>query len=369
MRTVVLHRVTKRYGRTEAVRSLELTCPAGEVTVLLGHSGAGKTSVLRMIAGLETIDAGEVRIGGVVVNELAPRDRRVSMAFESYALHPQLTVFDNIAFSLRIAPEGVRLGRGELDRRVREVADLLEIGPLLSRLPRQLSGGQRQRVALGRALVREASAHLLDEPIAHLDAKLRHQLLATLKHVQKSRGMTTLWTTPDQLEAMAVADHLAILRDGALQQVGPSEEVYRRPRNRFVAAAVGDPAMNFVAARVRRRDGTLTLDAGGVPLPAPVSLDALLAPLGSDGTIRLGIRPGDIGMRRAPTGDSGLAGEVLLHESFGAYGVTTVRALGVEMKVKTASAVEYRPGTAVSLALDPGRYYLFHLETGEALGP
>jgi len=368
MPTVVLHRVTKRYGGREAVRDLGLTCPAGDVTVLLGASGAGKTTVLRMIAGLDTVDAGEVMIGGTIVNELAPRDRRVSMAFENYALYPQLTVFDNIAFSLRIAPGGARPERGELERRVREVAELLDIGPLLPRLPRQLSGGQRQRVALGRALVRDAAAHLLDEPIAHLDAKLRHQLLATLKHFQKSREMTTLWTTPDQLEAMAVADRVAVLRDGRLEQIGPPQEVYRRPRNQFVAAALGDPAMNVVVARVRREEGKPTLQAGDVTLPAPATLDGVLARLGGEGPVRLGIRPSDIGIGPAPTGMPGLPAEVLLQEPFGAYDVTTVRALGIEMKVKSASAAPYRPGAAVSLALDPGRYYFFHPETGETLG-
>ncbi len=369
MRSVVLHRVTKRYGRTEAVRNLDLTCPAGEVTVLLGHSGAGKTSILRVVAGLETVEVGEVVIGGAVVNELAPRDRHVSMAFESYALHPELTVFENIAFSLRIARAGGRPGPGELDRRVREVAELLEITPLLTRRPRELSGGQRQRVALGRALVREAGAHLLDEPIAHLDAKLRYQLLATLKHFQKSRGMTTLWTTPDQLEAMAVADRLAVLRDGSLEQIGPPEEIYRRPRTQFVAALLGDPSMNFVAARVRPGGGGFTLEAGGVGLPVAAGLEGVLARLGGEGAVRLGVRPSDIDLRPAQMGSAGLAAEVLLYEPFGRYGVTTVRAFGADLKVKTPGAAEYLPGTGVSLVLDPARYCFFHPETGEALGP
>src|SRR5262245_57713461 len=317
MRSVVLERVTKRYGRTEAVRNLDLTCPAGEVTVILGHSGAGKTTILRLIAGLETVEAGEILIDGAHVTELAPRDRHVSMAFESYALYPELTVFDNIAFSLRIARSGGRPAPAALDGRVREVADLLEITPLLTRRPRELSGGQRQRVGLGRALVREAGAHLLDEPIAHLDAKLRYQLLATLKHFQKSRGMTTLWTTPDQLEAMAVADRLAVLRDGTLEQVGPPEEIYRRPRNQFVAGLLGDPAMNFVAARIRPGGSGLALEASGVTLPAADGLERLLTRLGGEGTVRLGLRPSEMVLRPPPSGGTGLAAEVLLHEPFG----------------------------------------------------
>jgi multiple sugar transport system ATP-binding protein len=193
--------------------------------------------------------------------------------------------------------------------------------------------------------------------------------VATLKHFQKSRGMTTLWTTPDQLEAMAVADRLAVLRDGALQQLGPPEEVYRRPRNQFVAAMVGEPAMNFVAARARHCDGGFTFEAGGVALPAPAALDGVLARLGGEGAVHLGIRPSDIRIRPVPSDDAGLPGEVLFYEPFGGYGATTVRALGVDMKVKTAGAAEYRAGTAVSLVLDPARFYLFHPETGEALQP
>jgi ABC-type sugar transport system ATPase subunit len=369
VRSVVLHQVTKRYGRTEAVRSLDLTCPAGEVTVLLGHSGAGKTTILRVIAGLETVEVGEVVIGDTLVNELAPRDRHVSMAFESYALYPELTVFDNIAFPLRIARAGGRPTPGELDRRVREVAGLLEIAPLLTRRPRELSGGQRQRVALGRALVREAGAHLLDEPIAHLDAKLRYQLLATLKHFQKSRGMTTLWTTPDQLEAMAVADRLAILRDGAIEQIGPPEEVYRRPRNQFVAGLLGEPSMNFVAARIRPGGVSFTLEASGLALPVAAGLEGVLARLGGEGAVCLGLRPSDLDLRPSPAGGTGLAAEVLLYEPFGRYGVATVRALGVDLKVKTAGGTEYRPGTTLSLVLDPRRYRFFHPETGETLAP
>lgn len=368
MGSIVLKRVSKRYGRTEALKGVELTCEAGELTVLLGHSGAGKTSLLRVVAGLETVEEGEVWIDGAVVNDLPPRARGVSMVFESYALYPQATVFNNIAFSLRVSGGGKKVPREEIHRRVREMADLLEIGHLLDRLPRQLSGGQRQRVALGRALVREAAAHLMDEPIAHLDAKLRHQLRATLKHLQKERGMTTVWTTPDQMEAMAIGDRIAVLNRGVIEQVGPPTDLYARPRNEFVARSLGEPPMNFLPAEIRRTGDSWSLRVEGASLPLSSEAAGRLAGGKGDGRVAVGIRPGDIALHPGPVPGGALEGEVLLFELLGQYSVFTVRTREKELKVKTARQADYPAGTRVWLVPDPGRYYFFHPQTGKAVG-
>ncbi|HKY11923.1 MAG TPA: ATP-binding cassette domain-containing protein, partial [Gaiellaceae bacterium] len=226
---------------TRAVSDLTLQTQDGEFMVLVGPSGCGKTTALRMVAGLEDISEGEIKIGDRVVNEVPSRDRDIAMVFQSYALYPHLTVYDNIAFSLRLRKEK----KAEIDRRVREAARILDLEPFLDKKPRALSGGQRQRVAMGRAIVRQPAAFLMDEPLSNLDAKLRVQMRAEISRLQRNLGVTTIYVTHDQVEAMTMGDRVAVMRRGELQQVAPPQDLYDHPLNLFVGGFIGSPAMNL----------------------------------------------------------------------------------------------------------------------------
>ncbi len=253
MADVVTQSLTKRFGKTVAVDQLSFACQDGELFVLLGPSGAGKTTTLNLIAGLVEPTSGKIFIGGRDAATLEPGDRDVAMAFESYALYPHFSVYENLAFPLRSPRTAGRYTPKALDERVRAIAGMLEIDELLGRMPTQLSGGQKQRVALGRALVREPAVFLLDEPIAHLDAKLRNRMHAELRRIQKQLGTTTIYATPDYAEAMAMADRLAVAHEGRAVQVGPPLEVYFNPANEFVARFMGDPPMNFFDCEIVSR--------------------------------------------------------------------------------------------------------------------
>jgi ABC-type sugar transport system ATPase subunit len=265
--SVSFRSVSKRFGSVEAVRSLSLEVRDGELMVLVGPSGSGKTTALRMLAGLEAVDAGEIAIDGQVVNAVAPRERDVAMVFQDYALYPQMTVRDNMAFPLRRRG----LPRSEVVRRVAETCRTLGLEELLDRRPRELSGGQQQRVALGRALVREPRVLLMDEPLSNLDAPLRVQARGEIRRLQQEVGTTTIYVTHDQLEALTLGDRLAVLNDGALEQVGTPEEVYDRPANRFVGGFIGSPPMSFL-----RWDGELV---GVRPEHVRPWADGLLGPI------------------------------------------------------------------------------------------
>src|SRR3954471_23174705 len=249
MAPVEFDRVTKRFDAVEAVRELTLAARDGEFLVLVGPSGSGKTTALRMLAGLESVTEGEIRIGQRVVNRVAPRERDIAMVFQDYALYPQMTVYDNLAFALRRR----KTAKQQIDERVRRAAGALELDELLERRPRQLSGGQQQRVALGRALVRDPQVFLMDEPLSNLDAKLRVQTRGEIKRLQQEIGTTTVYVTHDQVEAMTMGDRIAVMNHGRLEQVGTPEEVYDRPANRFVAGFIGSPSMSF--APVEALDG------------------------------------------------------------------------------------------------------------------
>jgi multiple sugar transport system ATP-binding protein len=244
MAKVTFDEVTKRFDRTTAVDGLSLEIADGEFLVLVGPSGCGKSTALRMLAGLEEITEGRILIGERVVNNVSPAARDVAMVFQSYALYPHMTVYDNLAFSLR----NLKVPKPDIDERVRRAAEILEMADLLKRKPRQLSGGQRQRVALGRAIVREPAAFLMDEPLSNLDAALRVQTRAEILKLQRRLGTTTIYVTHDQVEAMTMGDRIAVMRAGVLQQVGTPEALYTRPRNVFVARFIGSPAMNIVPA-------------------------------------------------------------------------------------------------------------------------
>ena len=305
MAQIVLDSVTKRYASgPPAVNELDLAIKDGEFMVFVGPSGCGKSTALRMIAGLEAITAGEVRIGDRVVNDVPPKDRDIAMVFQNYALYPHMTVRDNMAFGLKLA----KVDRSEMDRRVKEAARILGLEEFLDRKPRALSGGQRQRVAMGRAIVREPQAFLMDEPLSNLDAKLRVQMRSEIARIQDNLDVTTIYVTHDQVEAMTMGDRVAVLRKGELQQVGSPEELFARPVNLFVAGFIGSPAMNFVATRLQRSNGGGTLDVGGQTLEVPASTFSKRPDLQRflDEEVILGIRPQDF-EAASFAGDSGLA--------------------------------------------------------------
>src|SRR5690349_10919712 len=261
MASITLSSVTKRYrDGTLAVRGVDLEIADGEFMILVGPSGCGKTTLLRMIAGLEAITAGEVVVDGVVVNDLTPRKRDMAMVFQNYALYPHMTVARNMGFALR--RQGVQAE--EIERKVQETAELLGISDQLERKPANLSGGQRQRVAMGRAIVRDPTAFLMDEPLSNLDAKLRIQTRAEILRIQRRLRTTTVYVTHDQTEAMTLGDRLAVMRDGVLQQVGSPDDLYNHPRNVFVAGFIGAPAMNFLPGEIA--DGALRFPLATVPL-------------------------------------------------------------------------------------------------------
>ncbi|MEH0845610.1 sn-glycerol-3-phosphate ABC transporter ATP-binding protein UgpC [Micromonospora sp. CPCC 205711] len=284
MADIVLDKVSKRFpDGTVAVQDIDLEIGDGEFVILVGPSGCGKSTTLNMIAGLEDISSGELRIAGQRVNDKAPRDRDIAMVFQSYALYPNMTVRENMAFPLRLA----KMDKAAIDQKVEEAAKVLELTALLDRKPANLSGGQRQRVAMGRAIVRQPKAFLMDEPLSNLDAKLRVQMRTVVSRLQKQLGTTTVYVTHDQTEAMTLGDRVVIMRGGAIQQVGPPQELYDHPRNLFVAGFIGSPSMNFLHAAVE--DGRLRTALGDVPIGERIrrELEAGDAPR----ELILGIRP------------------------------------------------------------------------------
>jgi multiple sugar transport system ATP-binding protein len=288
--TVQFDKVAKIYpDGTRAVNDLALEIGDGEFMVLVGPSGCGKTTALRMVAGLETISEGVLRIGERVVNHVPARARDIAMVFQSYALYPHLSVYDNIAFGLRVK----KVPKDEIDRRVKEAARILDLEPFLKRKPRALSGGQRQRVAMGRAIVRQPQAFLMDEPLSNLDAKLRVQMRAEIARLQNDLGVTTLYVTHDQTEAMTMGDRVAVMRKGELQQVAEPQELYDRPVNLFVGGFIGSPAMNMVEATINRQNGAFVAAIGDRSIPLGEELLAKRPALRElDGhTVILGIRP------------------------------------------------------------------------------
>jgi multiple sugar transport system ATP-binding protein len=303
---------------TRAVSDLDLEIVDGEFMVLVGPSGCGKTTALRMVAGLEEISGGQIRIGDRVVNEVSPKDRDVAMVFQTYALYPHLTVYDNIAFSLRLR----KAKKADIDRRVRDAARVLGLEPFLQRKPRALSGGQRQRVAMGRAIVREPHAFLMDEPLSNLDAKLRVQMRAEISRLQRDLGVTTIYVTHDQVEAMTMGDRVAVMRKGELQQVETPQTLYDHPVNIFVGGFIGSPAMNLLEASLERTNGGLSVAFGdqrlGLDDPVLSTRPALERYEGR--MIVLGMRPEhleDASLVRDAPSDKRLRGEIELTEALG----------------------------------------------------
>lgn len=285
---VLLKNVKKQFGEVIAVNKLNLEAEDKEFLVLLGPSGCGKTTVLRCIAGLETPDEGEIYIGEQLVNDLNPKERDIAMVFQTYALYPHMSVFSNLAFPL----ENAKVPKDEIKKRVRQVAELLQIEALLKRKPKQLSGGQRQRVALGRAMIREPHVFLMDEPLSNLDAKLRVYMRAELKKLQKEVGITTIYVTHDQVEAMTMGDKVAILNEGILQQVGTPNRIYFQPSNVFVAGFIGTPPTNFFECNLIK-EAPPVLDAGEFKYPVPEHLHKVLSEWSANSFV-IGVRPQDV---------------------------------------------------------------------------
>ncbi len=390
MADITLRNVVKRYGDGfPAVNDVSLDIADGEFVILVGPSGCGKSTLLRMIVGLEDVTAGEVLIGGTVVNDKAPRERNLAMVFQNYALYPHLTVFENMAFPLRLA----KVADDEVRRRVGEAATMLDLTEHLDRKPSNLSGGQRQRVAMGRALVRKADAFLFDEPLSNLDAKLRGQMRTEISRLQRSLGITTVYVTHDQVEAMTLGDRVVVLRKGVLQQVDSPRDLYEHPANLFVAGFIGSPPMNLIGGEVR--DGKLSLPFVELDLPDEVAA----ATAGRD-LVVAGLRPDDFvtadSAGAAGSGDSGGAATPLVsfeaevdvvewlgHEQY-AYvpyeapsevtrhllelaAELEAEQMRTQLVVSLDPASRLRRGETTRFAFDPTRLHLFDPATGENL--
>jgi len=309
---VVLDSISKFFGDVRAVDGVSLKILDKEFLTLLGPSGCGKTTTLRLVAGLEELSGGDIYMGDRKVSSLPPKERNIAMVFQSYALYPHMSVFDNLAFPLKVR----RVDKSETDRRVRETAELLEIGGLLNRKPKELSGGQRQRVALGRAIVRSPDVFLMDEPLSNLDAKMRVYMRAELKRLQKKLGTTLIYVTHDQVEAMTMSDRVAIMNDGRLQQVDVPETTYNHPDNVWVAGFLGSPSMNFFDCTFKTRDGGGVLDAGEFSLDVGADVADILQKDFTGSEVILGVRPEDISVFKKPQSGS-IEGTVYVLEPIG----------------------------------------------------
>jgi multiple sugar transport system ATP-binding protein len=393
---IQLDKLTKVYGDgTRAVSELDLAVGNGEFVVFVGPSGCGKTTALRMIAGLETITDGTVRIGGNVVNTLPPKDRDLAMVFQNYALYPHMSAYDNIAFALKM--RGVE--KAEIERRVTSAAATLGLAEVLKKKPRTLSGGQRQRVAMGRAIVREPKAFLMDEPLSNLDAKLRVEMRAEIQRIQRDLEVTTIYVTHDQVEAMTMGDRVCVLRGGVLQQVASPQELYERPANLFVAEFIGSPAMNLVQAELARANGRVAVRFGSTELEVPAAAYGSRPALAKyEGRrVVLGIRPEDIDdASLARFGSAGVVGvtvdiredmgaEVFAHFRVDADPVETEEVLEAMEEQDVAGAVHERmrrgvpfiarlerstgarEGDRLDIAVDTRRLHFFDPESGTGI--
>ena len=350
-------RVSKRFGGVTAVDELSLAIEDGEFISILGPSGCGKTTLLRMLAGLERPSAGTISIGGTVVNELTPAQRNVAMVFQTYALYPHMTVAGNIEYPLRKR----RVPKAERAGRVREAAAVLELEALLERKPRELSGGQQQRVALGRALVRDPAAFLLDEPLSNLDAKLRTHMRAELIRLHRRIGRTMVYVTHDQLEAMTMSQRIAVLRDGKLQQFASPRNIYARPGNEFVAGFIGTPSMNFLDGRLEGTGADTSFRCGEWSLPLG-SLPLAEKHLGPDRPVRLGIRPEHVRLD-----DRGEAARVTLVEPTGHETILVFDYRGNEIVARMEGEVLLQPDDSVSLSFRLEKLHVFSAADGRRL--
>ena len=355
MAEVSVRKVVKAYdGGVQAVRGIDLEIADQEFVVLVGPSGCGKSTTLRMIAGLEEISSGEIHIGGALVNDVPPRDRDIAMVFQNYALYPHMTVWDNMAFGLKLRGTP----KAEIKARVDEAARILDIVPLLERKPKALSGGQRQRVAMGRAIVRNPKVFLFDEPLSNLDAKLRVQMRTEIKKVHQTVRTTTVYVTHDQVEAMTLADRVVVMNGGVIEQVGPPQELYHHPKTRFVAGFIGSPGMNFLPAVLD--NGTLRLDDGQT-LPLPPDRRARYA--GHEGPVLFGIRPEHLVESPRP-GTQPFTAAVEVVEPMGMETMVHFHNGPTPAVARVSPETPAQPGMPLPLHADLNHMHIVHPESG-----
>ena len=360
MATVTYDHVTKQFGDVFAVRDLSIAVRDEEFLVLVGPSGCGKTTALRMLAGLEEQTSGDIKIGDRVVNDVAPKDRDIAMVFQNYALYPHMSVYENIAFGLKLRG----MPKAEIERRVNEVAEMLGIGHLLKRKPKELSGGQRQRVAVGRAIAREPAVFLMDEPLSNLDAKLRIQTRAMLQQLHQRIRRTTIYVTHDQVEAMTMGDRIAVMRDGVLQQLDTPKSLHEHPVNLFVAGFIGSPSMNFFPAKVTTGDGGAAADAGFFTTALPQGTKA------SPGQeIVIGIRPEDIDdlTRAQQNGHIPVEAKVDVVEFLGNELQLLLSAGGQSFTARVEPNTQTAPGSTLRVGFEPARVHVFDKQTEASL--
>jgi multiple sugar transport system ATP-binding protein len=350
MGAVSINNVRKNYGNMEVLHGVSVDIADGEFVILVGPSGCGKSTLLRMIAGLEEITAGDISISGRVVNNLPPKDRDIAMVFQSYALYPHMTVEQNMGFSLRLA----HVDKQETLKRVSNAAAILGLEPYLKRYPRHLSGGQRQRVAMGRAIVRNPSVFLFDEPLSNLDAKLRVQMRSEIKQNHMRLKTTTVYVTHDQIEAMTMADRIVVMHDGVIEQIGSPLELYDRPANLFVAGFIGSPAMNLIEGKM---DGGAFVATDGTRVMLPN------APIGSAGKpVTMGVRPEHFALDPA-----GLPAEVLTVEPTGSETQVVARFAGQEIMGAFRERITTQPGQILKVTPQPGMVHLFDTQSGQRI--
>jgi sn-glycerol 3-phosphate transport system ATP-binding protein len=359
MAQVHLRGVKKSYDKLEVIHGIDMEIADGEFIVIVGPSGCGKSTLLRMVAGLERITGGEIAIGDRVVNELEPKDRDIAMVFQNYALYPHFSVYENMAYGLKIRG----LSKAEIDQRVQKAAKILELGALLQRRPRQLSGGQRQRVAMGRAIVREPAVFLFDEPLSNLDAKLRVQMRLEIKRLQRELDVTSIYVTHDQVEAMTLADRLIVMNAGVADQIGTPMDVYERPASVFVAGFIGSPSMNFLAGKVTADRRAIDLAGTGarritLPLGIPTTAAA-------GAPVALGIRPEHL----HPDTDGPLEFEIELAEPLGADTLLHGRFGEAQelVTVRQGGHVQAKPGEKRRFKAEPGHLHVFDSQSGKRI--
>ena len=358
MAGIQLTNLIKRFGKVEAVKNVNLEIEDGEFAVLVGPSGCGKSTTLRMIAGLEAISEGEIHIGEKRVNDLAPKDRDIAMVFQEYALYPHMNVYNNMAFGLRMRG----FAKEEVQRRVREAADILGLDDLLHRKPRELSGGQRQRVALGRAIVRKPLVFLFDEPLSNLDAKLRVHMRAELIKLYNRLKTTIVYVTHDQVEAMTMGTKIVIMKDGEIQQVGKPLEVFKRPVNQFVASFIGSPSMNFFDSTIMADGDRLIVDAGCFRVRIPFSMQTVYQPcVGQD--VIFGIRPTDIYGSEVVKDEQDMSpidGHVEVIEPLGSEILLLVKCCNSSFLAMVDSEVEVKTGQLLRLNFNMAKMHIFN---------
>lgn len=365
MAEVKLVNLYKKYGEVEAVKNINIDCKDKEFLCLLGPSGCGKTSTLRMVAGLETITSGDIYIDNKLVNFLLPKDRDIAMVFETYALYPNKTVYENLAFPLRIR----RVSKDQVNKKVKEVAEILDIVPQLNRKPAQLSGGQKQRVSIGRAIVRSPKVFLMDEPISHLDAKLREHMRGELKRMQKELDATTIYVTHDQVEALSMADRIAVMNFGVLQQLGTPNEIYNKPSNVFVANFVGSPSMNLIDCDLTIENNDLVVIIEGNKFKFKSVLEKIKKiQLPSDRKVILGIRPENIKIYKDKSLDSQLIqGNIYITEPLGDIVIVDIKVGKNIIRVKSDALINYEINEKVFLELNPEAIHIFDKKTTNAI--